>query len=76
MNLKNVPILLLMAIALGSTMASLQADDWPMRGRDIFRRSWVAGDTLYVTDERGDVEILRSSASYELRARINHDQPT
>jgi outer membrane protein assembly factor BamB len=34
----------------------------------------VVGDTLYVADEDGDVEVLRASANYEPIACINHEQ--
>ena len=35
----------------------------------------VVGDTLYVADEDGDVEVLKASAEYEFISGMNHAQP-
>ena len=35
----------------------------------------VVGDTLYVADEQGDVEVLRAGATYEFIACMNHEFP-
>ena len=35
----------------------------------------VVGETLYVADEDGDVEVLKASAKYEPIASMNHLQP-
>lgn len=35
----------------------------------------VVGDSLYVTDEEGDVDVLRASENYELIGSMNHGSP-
>ena len=35
----------------------------------------VVGDTLYVADEDGDIEVLKASAGYEFISGMNHAQP-
>lgn len=35
----------------------------------------VVGDTLYVADEDGDIEVLKASAEYEFISGMFHFQP-
>ncbi len=35
----------------------------------------VVGDSLYVADEDGDIEVLRASAEYQFIASMNHQDP-
>lgn len=58
---------------LTSHAAVLRAKDHSGLQQTLFRQT--VGDTLYVTNDMGEVMVFRASDTFELIATIDHEQP-